>query len=99
RPPVVAVQIPGKQIPAAAVVDERVGLDLAAAVGAVAASIAEAKALGVTAGRGDHGQLLRVDRRASDRERERRRSQRADAATQVRGQDLLELDERSHCGL
>ena len=97
-PPVVAAAIPRDEIPAAAMVDERVGLDLAAAVGAVAASVAEAKALGVAAGRGDHGQVLRVDRRAGDRERERRRAQRTDAAAQVRRQDLLELDEGPHGG-
>ena len=95
-PPVIAAAIPSDEIPAAAVVDERVGLDLAAAVGAIAASVAEAKALRVAAGRGDHRQMLRVDRRARDRERERRRAQRSDAAAQVRRQDLLELDERPH---
>ena len=74
-------------------------LDLAAAVGAVAAAVGEAQALGVAAGGGDHGQVLGVDGRAADRGRDRRRAERADAAAQVGGQDLLELDQRAHGGL
>ena len=97
--PVLAAAVPGDEVPAAAEVHERVRLDLAAAVGAVAASVGEAQALGVAAGGGDHGQVLRVDRRAADRRADRRRAERADAAAQVRGQDLLELDERAHRGL
>ena len=75
------------------------GLDETAAVGAVAASVGEAQALAVAAGRGDHGQVLGLDRRAGEGGRDRRRSQRRDAAAQVSGQDLLELDERADGGL
>jgi hypothetical protein len=92
-PPVVAAAIPCHEIPATPQVDERVRLDLAARVAAVATAIVEAKALGVAACPGDHGQMLGVDGRAGDRRRDRRRRQSADAAAQVRGQDLLELDE------
>ena len=98
-PPVLAAAVPGDQVPAAAEVDERVRLDLAARVGAVAASVGEAKALGVAAGRGDHRQMLRVDGRAGDGGRDRRRPQSADTAAQVRRQDLLELDEGADRGL
>jgi hypothetical protein len=77
-------------------VDERVRLDLAPAVGAIAASVGEAKALGVAARRGDHGQVLGIDRRAGDGKGEGRRAQCPDPAAEVRRQDLLELDEGPH---
>ena len=96
RPPVPAALVPGDEVPAPAVVDDRVRLDLAPAVGAVAAAIREAQALGVAACRRDHGEVLRIHRRARGGEREGRRAERTDPATQVRRQHLLELDERPH---
>jgi hypothetical protein len=77
-------------------VDERVGLDLPAAFRAVAAAVAEPKALGVAAGCGDHGQVLWIDGRAGGGQRERRRAQCGDPPAQVRREYLLELDEGSH---
>ncbi len=67
-----------------------------AAVDAIAVLTSEAKTLRVAAGSGDHAEVLWVDARAGDGERERRRGQRAHAAAQVRGEDLFELDEGSH---
>ena len=100
RAPVAALAVPRHEVPAAADVDERVRLDLAAAGDAVAAGVAEAHALVVAAGRRDHGQRLRVDGRpAAGRHRHGRRLQRLHAPAQVRGQHLLELDERAHGGL
>src|SRR5207302_4120673 len=95
RAPVLATTIPGDEIPAAAMVDERMGLDLATAAGPIASSIAEAKALRVAAGGGDHGELLRVDSRSAYRQRGRRRAERPDATAQVQRKDLLQLDQRS----
>src|SRR5919202_2549136 len=57
--PVVAGTVPGDEVPPAAVVDERVWLDLASAAHAIAAPGGEAEALGVAAGAGYHGQGLR----------------------------------------
>jgi hypothetical protein len=73
-----------------------VWLDLAAAVAAVPASVGKAKALGVSAGGRDHGQMLGVDCRAADRRRDRRRTEGPDATAKVSRQDLFELDERAH---
>jgi hypothetical protein len=70
-----------------------VRLDLAAAVGAIPASVREAKALGVAAGCGDHGQMLGVDRWAADRGADRRRPEGPDTTAKVCRQDLLELDQ------
>ena len=72
RPPVLAAAVPGDQVPAAAAVDERVRLDLAAAGGAVAAAVGEAQALAVAAGGGDRGQ--RAAGRRSGRPAAARRS-------------------------
>src|SRR5262245_5704582 len=47
--PVLPAAIPGSQVPPATDVDERVRLDLATAVGAIATAIGEAKALAVAA--------------------------------------------------
>ncbi len=69
-------------------------LHLAAALRAVAAPVGEANALGVAAGSGDHGQVLRVHGRAAHRGRDRHRSEGADAPAQVRRQHLLDLDQR-----
>jgi hypothetical protein len=95
-PPRVAATVPRDQVPAAAVIDERVRLDLAAAVDALAAAIVEAEALGVAARRGDHREVLGLDRGAPDRERDRRRAERPHTPPQVRRQDLLELHQGSH---
>jgi hypothetical protein len=76
-----------------------VRLDLAAAVGAIAASVGKPKTLGVAARGRDHGQMLRVDGRAAGSGRDGRRTQGRDATAKVSRQDLLELDERSHGGL
>ena len=94
-----AAAIPGDEIPAATVVDERVRLDLATAVGA-------------GRGCGSRSEGARESRQAAaitvrccgstvgpeTGSVERRRAQRADAAAQVRRQDLLELDEGAHGG-
>ena len=77
-----------------------VRLDLAPAVGAVAAAVGEAQALRVAAGGGDHRQVLRVDRRPADSGGLIVADPSArDAAAQVGGQHLLELDQRAHGGL
>jgi len=97
--PVLAAPVPGDQVPAAAEVHERVGLDLAAALGAVAAPVGEADALEVAAGRRDQRQVLWVDGGAAERGGDRRRAQRRHAPAQVGRQDLFELDQRAHRGL
>ena len=74
-------------------------LDLTAASGPVAAAVCEANALAVAARRCDHRELLGVDGGAGSRQRERRRAERSHTTPQVRGQHLLQLDERSHGGL
>ena len=74
-------------------------LDVATSLDPLAASVGEAKALGVTARGRDHRQMLRVDRRPADRRRDGGRAQRADATAKVSGQDLLELDESPNGGL
>src|SRR5215211_6669307 len=53
--PILAAPIPCDEIPPAALVDERVRLDLAAARGSVAALVAEPKPLAVAAGGRNHG--------------------------------------------
>jgi hypothetical protein len=97
--PVLAVAVPGDQIPAAAEVDERVRFDFAATVGALPASIGKAKAFGVAARGCDHRQMLRVDGRAADHRRDSRRAQGADATAKVSRQHMFELDQCPHCGL
>ena len=97
RPPVRAPAVPRHQVPAAADVDERVRLDLAARALALAGLVAEAQALVVAARRGDQRQHLRVGGRPAPAvERHRRGAERLHAPAQVRGQHLLELDERAH---
>src|SRR6185503_1758916 len=91
--------VPGDEVPAAPQVDKAVGLDQAAALREIAASIREPKALGIATGRGDRRQVLRIDGRAAHGERGRRRSERADATPEVYREDLLELDQRPHGGL
>ena len=62
--PVGAVEVPGHQVPAAAGVDEAVGLDRTAGRGAVVGAVVEAQPLVVAAGGGERGQHVGVDRRA-----------------------------------
>ena len=99
RAPVLAAAIPGDEVPAPPEVDQRVRLDVAARLGAVAAAVREPHALGVAARRGDRRQVLRIDGRAADRRGDRRRPERGDAAAEVRRQHLLELDQRADGGL
>src|SRR6185436_17006231 len=65
--------VPGHEVPAPAQVDHGVGLDLAPALGAVAAAVGEAQALEVAAGGGEHGQVLGVDGGAAERRADRGR--------------------------
>jgi len=73
-----------------------VRLDLAATLRPVSPTIGEADALAIAAGGGNHAQRLGVDHGAGGREGDRGGLERADAAAQTRGKDLLELDERAH---
>lgn len=66
-------------------------MDLAAAGGAIPASVREAKALGVAAGCGDHGQMLGVNRGAANRGADRGGPEGLDTPAKVCRQDLLEL--------
>jgi hypothetical protein len=99
RAPVGAAAVPGDEVPPAPEVHERVGLDLAAARGAVAAAVGEPEALGVAAGGGDGGEVLGIDRRPARGTCHRRGGEGGDAAPQVLRQHLLELDERTDRGL
>src|SRR5688572_7212122 len=76
--PVLAAAVPGDEVPAATEVHEGVRLDLAAAVGALTASVGEAEALGVAAGGRDRRQMLRIDGRATGRWRQGRRAKSLD---------------------
>ena len=96
RAPVLAPSVPRDQVPAPTVVDERVGLDLAAAGGAVPAAVAEADELEVAARGGDHGQVLGIDGGTGDGQRDRRRPERRHAPAQVARKHLLELQQRAH---
>ena len=63
RPPVLAVAVPGEQVPAATGVDEAVRLHAACAGLAVAGLVVEAQLLVVAAGAGDGRERAGVDRR------------------------------------
>ena len=99
--PVVAVTVPGHQIPTAAEVHERVGLSVAAALLAVAGAVGEAELLVVPARAGDRRQRLGVHLGAfrSTRQRDGMRAQCVHPSAQTRREHLLELDQRSHRGL
>src|SRR5205807_9963433 len=80
RAPVVPAPVPSDEVPATAEVDEAVGLDEAAAVTAVPASIGKPEALRVPASGGDDGQVLRLNRRTGHRGSDRGRAKGRDAA-------------------
>ena len=94
-PPRPAVAVPGDEVPAAAEVHERVRLGQPPALAAVARPVAEADALAVARRRRDDRERLGVDGRPAARHGRRDRLHRLHAPAQVRGEDLLELDERA----
>ena len=61
RPPVVAVEVPGDQVPAALAAHQAVRLDAAAGGGAAVVAVLEAQPLGVPAEVGEFGEDGRVD--------------------------------------
>jgi hypothetical protein len=83
RAPVVTVEVEGDEVPAVAAVDDRCGLDVAAAGLVIACDVAELKPGGVAAGGGDRGQDVGVDPGAREGERRRGAAQRAHPAAQA----------------
>ncbi len=96
--PVLAVEVPGEQIPATTGGDEAVGLDAALPL-TPRAGIREGDALGLTAGAGEQEQRARVDRRGGRVERHRGLVDRLDLRAQPRREHLVELGEGAHRGL
>src|SRR5579875_1659874 len=82
-PPVTAREVPSDQVPAAPVVDERVRLDVARALRAVAADVVKAQALAIATCGGDLYEVARLDVSAPDRQGRDRAVERAHASAQV----------------
>ena len=68
--PVLALAVPGDEVPPPPGVDQAVRLDEAAAARAVVAAVAEAQALAVAARAGDRREDLALDGRAGDGEQD-----------------------------
>ena len=97
--PVVAVEVERHQVPAMAAVDDRDGLDVAAAGLVIARDVGELEPGGVAAGGGERREDIGVDPWALEGECRCGAAQRADAAAQPGGENLLELGQRAHRGL
>ncbi|KUN92866.1 hypothetical protein AQJ67_39910 [Streptomyces caeruleatus] len=100
RPPVLAVEVPGDQVPAALAAHQAVRLDTAAGGGALVIAVLEAQSLGVPAEVGELGQHGRVDGRGLGAAQHRHGEgvEGAHAAAQPVGQDLLQLGEGPYGG-
>ncbi|GGV68551.1 hypothetical protein GCM10010228_23130 [Streptomyces massasporeus] len=101
RTPVVAVEVPGDQVPAAFGAHQAVRLDAAAGGGAVVAAVFEAQPFGVPAQVGEFGEHGRVDRGGQRAAQHRHGDgvQGAHAAAQPVRQHLLQLGEGAYRGL
>ncbi|GHC82212.1 hypothetical protein GCM10010309_58520 [Streptomyces violaceochromogenes] len=101
RAPVVAVEVPGDQVPAALGAHQAVRFDRASGGGAVVAAVLEAQPFGVPAQVGELGEHGRVDRggQCAAQHRHGEGVQGAHAAAQPVRQHLLQLGEGPYRGL